>query len=95
MAIDTELIHLLRSESASLVSAGMNLIVFLPTFYVKLSTDKHSLRVLSAGIYHNIVLCLLGLALSIHGARLGRLVMLPFFQTVSGGIAVTDVTAVS
>ncbi|KAM0786852.1 hypothetical protein ACM66B_002278 [Microbotryomycetes sp. NB124-2] len=79
------------SERAPIVSMGMYIIVALPTFYVHLATDKESLRILGAGIWHNVVLALIAWTLSPTGAHLGSVFAIPFYESVKGGLAVVSI----
>ncbi|KAK4052755.1 hypothetical protein OIV83_002042 [Microbotryomycetes sp. JL201] len=79
------------TEGVPVISMGLYVIVALPTFYVHLATEKQSLRILGAGVWHNLVLALLAWLLSPTGGHMGSVFSLPFYETVKGGLAVVSV----
>ena len=87
--------YLPYSESIPLLSVGFHLVVALPTFFVSLPSTKRSLRVASAGIWHNILLVMVVWMLSSEGGGVGRILAWPFFRSVDGGVAVLSVDSVS
>ncbi|KAK4057421.1 hypothetical protein OIO90_001490 [Microbotryomycetes sp. JL221] len=82
-------------ESVPIISTGMHLVVALPTFYVNLAAEKQSLRILGAGIWHNLALVIVVWLLSSSGGRVGNIVALPFFESVKNGLAVVSVVQTS
>ncbi|GAA5935167.1 hypothetical protein JCM10213_000665 [Rhodosporidiobolus nylandii] len=88
------------SKSIPLLSAGLHLYLFLPTFYVTLpaSADPTSsaltdLRVASAGVWHNLLLIAAAGVLSDAGAGIGRTLALAvgFVTAAEEGVVVVDV----
>jgi hypothetical protein len=70
----------------------VHLYILLPTFYVALPSSSHlvsNLRVATAGVYHNVVLCLFIYLLT--WKALGPILSYPFFTDVDGGVLVVGV----
>lgn len=82
------------SESIPVLSIGFQLFIALPTFFVALPNSKRSLRVATAGVWHNLILVAAVWLLSTEGGGAGQVLSWPFFRVVDGGVAVLSVDSV-
>ncbi|SCZ97104.1 BZ3500_MvSof-1268-A1-R1_Chr4-2g06993 [Microbotryum saponariae] len=93
------------SESIPLLSIGFRLNLIVPTFYVELpsSTTSHSsvassttdLRIAAAGVWHNLLLVGFTWLISSNGLGWGSLFTRVFYESVEGGVLVTEVDLTS
>ncbi|KDE03931.1 hypothetical protein MVLG_05623 [Microbotryum lychnidis-dioicae p1A1 Lamole] len=93
------------SESIPLLSIGFHLNLIVPTFYVELpsSTTSHSpvtssttdLRIAAAGVWHNLLLVGITWLISLNGLGWGSLFTRVFYESVEGGVLVTEVDLTS
>ncbi|SCV69570.1 BQ2448_2590 [Microbotryum intermedium] len=89
------------SESIPLLSIGFRFHLIVPTFYVELpsSTTSHSsvassttnLRIAAAGVWHNLLLVAFTWLISSNGLGWGNAITRVFYDSVEGGVLVTDV----
>lgn len=94
------------SENVEMISMGVYIYLILPTFYVSLprSTYEQSttvkgaistLRIATAGIYHNLVLCAIVYLLQASGGGMSTRLTGWAYELVDGGISVSHIASVS